>query len=1521
MPGSADTSRVEQDAGFDPDTAIAVVGLSGRFPGAADIAHYWRNLCDGVESIVDLDRAELSANGIPDSLLDSEAYVRRAALLDDVDCFDAEFFGYTPSAARSLDPQHRLFLECAWNALEDGACDPARFDGSIGVFGACSSSGYLFNILSHQNDSGLIQHGMSTELIALSLQNDKDFLATRVSYHFDLRGPSFVAQTACSSSLVAVHLACQSLRSGECDAALAGGVSLRVPQAVGYRHDAGSIVSAVGRCRPFDIRADGTVFGSGVGVIMLRRLSDALAAGAPIRAVIRGSAVNNDGSGKINYAAPNPEGQTLVVAEACAMAGIDPADIGYVEAHGTGTPLGDPIEIESLTRVLSMARGARGEPCVIGSVKSNIGHLEAASGIAGLIKAVLAVEAGTIPATVGFTRANPRSRMDTSLVRVSGATEQWPGTGPRIAGTSSFGVGGTNAHVVVQAYSGGLDARAVPDTDVCPVLLLSARSADALARRCADLARYLEDNVDVDLRSVARTLEVGRQPMAVRAAVPAPSRARAIDLLDTAARKPSPTATDADGPRTVPADKPTIAFLYSGQGQQYSGMAADLYASVPLFRDRYDRCARLFGRLLDVDLIASGPGAGISTASADDRVLRTDHAQPLLFTIGYALTELLAEYAVVPDVVAGHSIGEYAAAVAAGVWDLPTAAEVVATRARIMQDAPRGAMLAVAASVEAIEDLDDVAVAAINGPTSCVLAGSTTAMAAARDELATRKIRYRSVRTPFGFHSPLMDESVRQFADALSGMSSEPPRIPLLSNRTGTVTTAEQAGDPAHWAAHIGTTVRFRDNLDHLLADPERILVELGPGPSLVALARRHPRWGGGHRGMAMVRTANRSANDHEVLLTGLAELWSAGVPVDWSRHHDTGSSVVALPGYPFRRDRHWIAARGVPGDRVSGAAAGAGAADGDSARTVLRNGIAPTGSDPQAPPGADIHRSCGPGVPTTEEAIAETIVQVWEQQLGIEDLDRHANIFELGADSLLAVSMAAAAGARGVAISPRDIFEYQSVAELSGIVAERIARVDLTRAAPTDLAPVPPNVLQMLTAAPHSHHRWVVPMAVRLGEGATTDAAGDSGEVVRAVLWAILDRHDALRVRLEQVDGVWCQRILPTADALRVTGRDVDPDVDEPTAVAAAFGELDSQRRPGDPPLSALHLRGFRDGSTILVAVVHHSAIDDTSRSILAIDLMTAFGQVSRGGRPELDPVPVSWQEWSLRCGQLVAHPAVLQQIGYWRDRPPSVRLATDMGTSAASDGEPDDPPQAVHRTLPDRVPTGHPLDQLVLTTLARVVAGVTGAGSLDVDIESNGRDALRTELDLRSTVGWFTAIHPISIPCDDRPPASMAATVGATLRAVPHAGIGYGLLRFGLPAAAGAPLQRQSEILVAYLGDIPDTPGSPVDPLTMTLRTRPGLAYPIELRVFRHLGTIHLQWWFDTRRIGPDIRAALADRFSDEFGAVIEAIIDPVGSFDLLDLPKDGIDDLVAELRAGRAAALAPNPVQGGRQRETRR
>ncbi|MEV5412747.1 SDR family NAD(P)-dependent oxidoreductase [Thermopolyspora sp. NPDC052614] len=869
---------------------IAVIGMAGRFPGALDVESLWDDLLHGRENIAALSAAELAEAGVAPELLERPDYVKAKGVLDGADTFDAAFFGYSPREAEIMDPQHRVFLECVWTALESAGHDPRAFQGRIGVFAGASLNSYLlFNVLA--NRAVAESAGAYQTLLA----SDKDFLATRVSYKLDLRGPSVTVQTACSTSLTAVHLACQSLLNGECDIAVAGGVSVSVPLKDGYLYQQGGILSPDGHCRPFDAAAGGTVAGNGVGVVVLRRLGEALADGDQVDAVIRGSAMNNDGAVKVGYTAPGVDGQAEVIAEAMAVAGVEPGTIGYVEAHGTGTALGDPIEIAALTRAFRERTSEVGF-CAVGSVKSNVGHLDAAAGVTALIKAVLVVKHGIIPPTVGFERPNPELALETSPFVIAAETRPWPATAsPRRAGVSSFGIGGTNVHVVLEEPPVGTPGGPGRQVHALP---LSARSPQALAESADRLADHLDRHPEADLGDVAFTLGTRRRAFDYRRTVVAGTPGQAVAALRGV------TASDA----VAAADGAPVAFLFPGQGAQYPGMTRDLYEHEPYFAAEFDHCAELFAEHLGEDLrTLVFPAADDADAAA--RLAQTAFTQPVMFAVEYALARLLCEWGVRPRAMAGHSIGEYAAACLAGVLSLPDAVRVVAARGRLVQARPGGAMLAVMLPEAETTGLlgDDLCLAAVNSTAMCVVAGPEPAIEDLRVRLTAAEVGCSRLHTSHAFHSPDMDEAVAPLVEELRAVRLNPPSIPFVSNVTGTWITDEEATDPAYWGRQLRRPVRFADAIGELLRESGPLL-EVGPGRTLAGFVQAHRDWTPERVVATTLRHPRQRQDDREVLLQGVGALWSAGANVDWAAcYAGEDRRRLRLPGYPFQRQRYWV--------------------------------------------------------------------------------------------------------------------------------------------------------------------------------------------------------------------------------------------------------------------------------------------------------------------------------------------------------------------------------------------------------------------------------------------------------------------------------------------------------------------------------------------------------------------------------------------------------------------------------------
>jgi acyl transferase domain-containing protein/acyl carrier protein len=874
---------------------IAIVGMAGRFPGARNLAEFWHNLQSGRESITFFTEEEMRAAGTESALLQNPNWVNAGGVLDGIDLFDAGFFGFNPREAESLDPQQRLFMECAWEAIEDAGYDPERGEDLTGVYAGCAMSTYMFNL--YRNPEFIAKVGYFQILIG----NDKDYLATHAAYKLNLKGPAIGIQTACSTSLVAVALACQGLLTHQCDMALAGGVCIRVPQGTGYYYEPGGIYSPDGHCRAFDANGQGTVFGNGLGVVVLKRLQDALAAGDAIRAIIKSAAINNDGSLRVGYTAPGLDGQAEVVGTAHALAGIAPETITYVETHGTGTALGDPIEVVALTQAFR-AGGAYGRQfCALGAVKSNIGHLDPAAGIAGLLKTVLALEHKTLPPSLHLAQPNQEIDFANSPFYVNASLASWDTIRlPRRAGVSAFGIGGTNAHVVLEEAP-QLKPSAISRSS--HLLLLSARTPAALAAASRQLAAHLHRHPDTNLADAAYTLQVGRKAFGHRSMVLCHDIAETVRALE--ALDPRKVLTAAPSPARKP-----IVFMFSGQGTQHVNMALGLYRGEPTFREHIQRCAEILKPHLGLDLRRLVYPTTRQAADAAEQLKQTALAQPALFVVEYALARLWMEWGVCPQAMIGHSIGEYVAACLAGVFSIEAALTLVARRGRLMQQLPTGAMLAVPLSEGDTHAFlnEKISLATINDAEMCVVAGPCKAIAELEARLTAAGLECRLLHTSHAFHSAMMDPILARFARHVRAAKPQQPQLPFVSNVTGTWITGDAATSPDYWAAHLRQPVRFADGLATLLAEKDCVLIEVGPGITLTTFARRHPAKSPDQLVLPSLRHPRELHDDVDFLLNKLGRLWLRGVLVDWRGFYTHEQRRrISLPTYPFERQRYWI--------------------------------------------------------------------------------------------------------------------------------------------------------------------------------------------------------------------------------------------------------------------------------------------------------------------------------------------------------------------------------------------------------------------------------------------------------------------------------------------------------------------------------------------------------------------------------------------------------------------------------------
>ena len=1235
------------------DLSIAIIGIAGRFPGAADVEQFWRNLRRGVESIRSFAPAELEASFGSQPDADDPGLVRAGGVLDDIERFDAAFFDFNPREAEITDPQQRIFLECCWEALERAGYDAEAFPGAVGVFaGAGMNTYFLNNVLAHPE---LFRTVAPFQIL---IGAAKDYLAPRVSYKLNLKGPSVSVQTACSTSLVAVHLGCQSLQDYQSDLALAGGVSIRVPQKSGYRYTEGGIYSPDGHCRAFDHRAGGTVTGSGAGVVVLKRLAEALADGDHVLAVIRGTAVNNDGSAKVGFTAPSVEGQVAVISEALSAAGVSAETLSYVEAHGTGTALGDPIEITAVTRAFGLGPERR-RSCAVGSVKTNIGHLDTASGVAGLIKTVLALQHRALPPSLHFEAPNPEIDFDAGPFYVNTALADWPANGaPRRAGVSSFGIGGTNAHAVVEEAPAREPSG---PSRSWQLLLVSARTPTALETATDNLARHLEEHPEQPLADVAFTTHAGRRAFQHRRALVCSDREDTIAALRS--RDPQRILTLAQEGR----DRP-VAFLFPGQGAQYTGMGRGLYDAEPAFHQALDACARTLEDHLDLDLRTVLFPTGDPGAAAE-RLEQTGLTQPALFAVEYALAELLGEWGIRPAAMIGHSIGEYVAACLAGVFSLEDALALVAARGRLMQSLPPGAMLVVPRPEGEAKQLleDGLSLAAVNGPSFSVISGPAGRVGELARRLETEGIDARRLHTSHAFHSAMMDPILDEFAREVGKVHLSTPRIPYLSNLTGTWIEPAQATDPAYWVRHLRDTVRFADGTAELLRDRSRVLLEVGPGRSLASLIRsaapdrtvvttlRHPHEAGG-----------------DPLPNAVARLWLAGVRIDWTGFHaHERRRRVPLPTYPFERQRFWLepsplrlARAAVPADEAAAAPA---AEQATPALPVSQGHARPELATPFVAPGDEVERA---------------VAAIWERALGASGIGVHDDFFELGGHSLLATQITAEVrSAFGIEAPLRRLFDAPTVAGLAAVV--RALREEAEGKAPSTAAVALPVVIPdpagrhepfPLTDVQQAY--WIGRSgAFELGQVAThiyleINTRGIDLERMERAWLLLVERHDMLRA-VVLPDGR--QRILETVPPYRIEvldlrGRNAPEQAPELEEVRRTMSH---QVLPSDRwPLFEVRASRLDEERTRFHISFDFLIGDAWSWQVLTRELVGFYHDPDRA----LPPLELSFRDYVLAMHDFEQTPAFARDLGYWRERladlPPAPELP--LAKSPATLGAP---------------------------------------------------------------------------------------------------------------------------------------------------------------------------------------------------------------------------------------------------------
>jgi acyl transferase domain-containing protein len=977
---------------------IAVVGMAGRFSKAANVEQFWANLAAGKDCFDEFSVDHIVNEGVPREIAERPDYVRRASVIADPGSFDNWLFSISPKEAELIDPQQRILLECAWEALENAGHDPKRFQGLIGIWAGSGVNNYfLKNIIPR----GSFDTNVGFQEI---ISNDKDYLASRIAYKLGLRGPAVVVQSACSTSIVAVNMACLALLTYQCDVALAGAVFLQTPRARGYIYREGEIFSPDGFCRPFDKGANGTLLGEGCGLVVLRRLEEAIADGDNILAVIRGSAVNNDGADRAGYTAPGVAGQMELLGMAHTVAGVKAEDISYIEAHGTGTRLGDPIEVTALTQIFRRTTAEQGF-CGIGSVKSNIGHLDVAAGIAGLIKTICALQHRQLPPTINFTAPNPELRISESPFYVVDKLTGWqPRHGHRIAGVSSFGMGGTNGHVILE------EAPLIePSGESRPwqLLILSAKKESTLETMCQQLGRHLEAHPDKKLADIAFTLQTGRQELNYR-------RYLVCHDVDDAIKKlNSPNKSNIFSQKTERSN-PAIAFMFPGQGSQYVNMGLNLYKHEPEFRETVDYCAETLMPFLGIDLRDILYPKDGDLKDTEELLKKTGFQQPAMFTIEYALARLWMQWGVKPSAMIGHSIGEYVAACLADVFSLKDALMLVANRGRMMQDLPGGSMLSVRLPAREVESkLPPVlSLAVVNAPSLCVVSGPSDSIALFQKALEAEGVTSRLLQTSHAFHSPMMETIVKPFSALVESTVPASPKIPFVSTATGAWITPEQASDPMYWGRQLRLAVRFAEGVKTLWDTSDYVLLEVGPRTTAATLARQQIKDKTKQKAIATLSDTSEDEAEWKAVMSAVGDLWLAGVQVSWKDFYKhERRHRLPLPAYPFERKRYWIetprefyqdAKEGVPSENP--------AEEGDSKYKII-----------EAAEQVDQNKISSSTPDSTHTEAENLLADVWQAVLGVDKEMVYNNYFrDLGGDSLSVLKVIATIKKKtGITLTP----------------------------------------------------------------------------------------------------------------------------------------------------------------------------------------------------------------------------------------------------------------------------------------------------------------------------------------------------------------------------------------------------------------------------------------------------------------------------------------------------------------------
>ncbi len=1215
--------------------AIAVIGMAGRLPGANTISAFWNNLKHGVESIAFFSPAEFADNGGDPRSVNLPNYVKTRCDLQDIQYFDSSFFGYTPVEAEIIDPQMRLFHECVWEAFEDAGYESGSYAGRIGLYSGGESSSFWETLTS------LSQIGQLMNPLILGNLNNKDYLSSRIAYKFNLRGPSVTMNTACSTSLVAIHFAVQGLLNRECEIALAGGVRVMLPGKTGYLYQEGMIQSPDGHCRAFDARANGTVGGDGVGVVVLKTLARAQVDGDHIYAVIKGSAINNDGIGKVGYHAPSINGQAAAIRAACANAAIDPGSIGYIETHGTGTQLGDTVEIEALKLVFNaLVLPQHKNTCAIGSVKTNFGHLGSAAGVAGFIKTVLTLKHRLIPPSLHFERPNPKIDFENSPFYVNTQLTPWPSTLlPARASVSSFGIGGTNAHIILEAVaptSPAFPASARPDQ----LLLLSARTPAALHTMSVNLLEYLKENPVLSLADVAYTLQVGRKRMAIRRKLVCSTSAQVIDQLAASgpAHVGAYTALVADEDRKV-------IFMFPGLGAQHVNMGRGLYHTEPIFRDVMDRCFAILKDLYPVDIKEILYPAGEISPASNSQFHSFEVEQLVLFVFEYALARLILSWGIQPHAMIGYSFGEYVAACLAGVFRLQDILKLLVVRGRLISQLPAGAMLSVPLPVEAVQPFLPAELSiAIDNRSSCVVSGPAQAVASFAQQMKAKKLLCPPFESPFAAHSSQLDPILAEFHKEVATISLQTPQIPYISTCTGTWITVADAQSPEYWVKQLRSTVYFVRGIHQIIEGVSPVFLEMGPGRDMSALVNREITAKTGIQTMNLLRHRGslKERTDEDYLLDKIGRLWLYGVNIDWQAYHSgQRRSRLSLPTYPFEKKRAWKIMENYHAGQYSYLPGAPGAPE--SSHPAQGTPLAETPGDhwTQEPP--HLEWNARPQLSTSyvapRDEVQQVLLDIWQHFFGIQEIGITDDFFELGGDSLKATTLLSTLHKEANILVPLTYF-------FDNPTIEKIAAYAITSENDADPGEKEFHAIQLLEQKeyyPLSSAQKRMTFFQQLDQTsigynlvlANTIQGNLDTLKLAAIFTKLSARHEILRTSIEEIQGETVQRIHPHIAATLITGHGESPEV----FIAQFIRPFDLARAP----LMRVGLLSMAEQQYLLIVDMHHIISDGTSLAVLIGEFLALYQE------KELPVLLLQYKDYAVWQNQEMAGGLFVSQRDYW--------------------------------------------------------------------------------------------------------------------------------------------------------------------------------------------------------------------------------------------------------------------------------